>query len=109
MTAWHHDRRSNHERGYGYQWRKTRKLIFKRDGYICVPCNKAGRVTPSTQVDHVKPKYLGGTEDWANLQSICEDCHKLKTAQEAADARRSPNSVHLMFDSDGQPIWPSDR
>ena len=42
-----------------------------------------GRVTPATQVDHIKPKADGGTDEHANLQSICTDCHKIKTAQDS--------------------------
>ena len=109
MSTWHQDRRSKHERGYGYRWKKTRELILKRDSYLCIPCKKDGRATPAKQVDHIRPKYLGGTDDWANLQSICEDCHKKKTAQEAADARKTDEKVTLCFDSEGRPIWPDDR
>jgi 5-methylcytosine-specific restriction protein A len=33
-------------------------------------------------VDHIKPKANGGTDDETNLQSICEACHKEKTRKE---------------------------
>ena len=39
-------------------------------------------MTPATQVDHIKPKAKGGTDDWDNLQSICDRCHDAKTKQD---------------------------
>lgn len=57
---------------------------------FCRECAKAGRRTPATRVDHVKP-HRG---DWAlftdraNLQSLCERCHNAKTAREMAESRR---------------------
>jgi 5-methylcytosine-specific restriction endonuclease McrA len=41
-------------------------------------------VTIATEVDHRLPKSQGGTDDDANLQSICSPCHKTKTATEKA-------------------------
>ena len=37
----------------------------------------------ATVVDHIRPLHLGGAaRDPANLQSLCSDCHDLKTARE---------------------------
>ena len=47
-----------------------------------MPCKRVGRATPATQVDHIKPKAKGGTDDWDNLQSICDRCHDAKTKQD---------------------------
>lgn len=44
-------------------------------------------MTKAASVDHVVPKAEGGTDDDDNLQSICEPCHAVKTAQESARAR----------------------
>lgn len=73
---------SRHERGYGTAWDKLRKQVLVRDKHLCQPCRRIGRVTPATQVDHVKPKAKGGTDDMRNLQAICTPCHADKTAQE---------------------------
>ena len=86
MTAahqmpWDHDK-STTERGYGWKWQKLRIAIMKRDKGLCQPCERVGRYTPATQVDHIKPKAQGGSDDENNLQSICGDCHDEKTAQD---------------------------
>jgi 5-methylcytosine-specific restriction endonuclease McrA len=36
-------------------------------------------------VDHTIPLHLGGSDDPANKQLLCDDCHAVKTAQEAKD------------------------
>lgn len=83
------DRRrgSRHARGYGKDWEKTRVRILRRDNGLCQPCLKNHRVTPASQVDHIVPKAEGGTDEDENLQSICLDCHKVKTAKEANRGR----------------------
>lgn len=75
-------RKSRHERGYGREWDQARKRILTRDRHLCQVCLAGGRVAPANEVDHVKPKSQGGTDDDANLQAICTPCHKAKTARE---------------------------
>ena len=102
--AWDHDL-SRHERGYNYRWTKLRAYVLKcdkqgRPGELCQPCLRKGRPTPATQVDHIIPKSQDGTDDMDNLQAICDDCHKAKTAQEATGGKDK-----LAFDEKGFPIW----
>jgi 5-methylcytosine-specific restriction protein A len=35
-------------------------------------------------VDHIRGKASGGSDEMANLQAICDDCHRSKTQAEAA-------------------------
>lgn len=95
--AWAHDK-SRHARGYGREWVRTRDAIMQRDSYLCQPCLAKGRPTPATQVDHIKPKAIGGTDEAENLQAICDVCHDAKTA---ADNGRKPKR---MIGADG---WPA--
>lgn len=78
--AW--SKTSRHQRGYGWEWEKARRRTLKRDNGLCQPCLKANRITQASQVDHIKPKAKGGTDDEENLQAICVDCHKIKTAED---------------------------
>lgn len=75
---------SRHERGYGTAWEKLRAVIMLRDMYLCKPCGDSGRLTPAHAVDHIVPKAALGTDESDNLQAICKECHKRKTAVEAA-------------------------
>ena len=64
------------KRGYGYQWRQLRKLVFARSP-LCVRC-----AAPATDVDHIIAKSHGGTDSLDNLQTLCHSCHALKTWHE---------------------------
>lgn len=80
--------KSRHERGYGSNWDKIRKIALKRDQYMCQRCLENNRYTPlqvklyDHAVDHIVPKAKGGTDELSNLQSLCEPCHEIKTAED---------------------------
>lgn len=75
------------DRGYGWKWSALRKKILERDNFLCQSCLKKGIAIEAEHVDHIKPKYLGGTDEPSNLQSLCVCCHKEKTASESRSAR----------------------
>ncbi len=74
--------KSASDRGYGYQWKKIRSKALIRDAHLCQHCFKKGIITVATDVDHIIPKAKGGTNALENLQSLCNSCHKIKTASE---------------------------
>jgi 5-methylcytosine-specific restriction endonuclease McrA len=41
------------------------------------PCGR-----PATEVDHIVPKIRGGSDEAANLQSLCARHHRIKTTQD---------------------------
>lgn len=67
----------------GHAWAKIRQQVLREEP-LCRPCREAGRVSASTEVDHIQPLEQGGTDDRANLQGICTTCHKEKSARERA-------------------------
>lgn len=74
---------NRHKRGYGNHWVKViRPRILERDSYLCQLHLQNGIAVTGTHVDHIMPKNKGGTDDDANLQTLCVDCHKFKTAKE---------------------------
>jgi 5-methylcytosine-specific restriction enzyme A len=85
---WEHDRQSSSARGYGARWRKLRAFVLRRDDYLCQSCRRAGRLAPAASVDHVTPKFLGGSDDPDNLTSLCDSCRADKDARDAAEGRR---------------------
>lgn len=78
------ERSSSTARGYGWAWTKLRNRIMHRDGGLCQVCFSAGLIVQAKEVDHIVAKHNGGTDDETNLQAICIECHKLKTAGESA-------------------------
>lgn len=59
------------------RWKRKRKVILKRDDYLCRECKRYGKTTPATTVHHVKP-VVQHPELWLdskNLYSCCSECH----------------------------------
>jgi predicted restriction endonuclease len=48
-----------------------KKIILERDGYKCVICGKGAKDGIDLQVDHIKPKELGGSATISNGQTLC--------------------------------------
>ena len=69
-------------RGYNYKWQqaRTRFLAFHP---LCAECERQGRTTAATVVDHIQP-HRGDMRlfwDVKNWQALCERCHNEKTAR----------------------------
>lgn len=75
---------SRHVRGYGKEWEKLRLIVLQNAHYICQckHCRDDKRLKPASEVDHIKPKADGGTDDISNLQAINHDCHRRKSAED---------------------------
>jgi hypothetical protein len=67
--AFHH-----YKREYG---RETIGFIFHRDGKCCCYCGRHLKRAEAT-VDHYMPRFLGGSDDPANLRLACFGCNNLK-------------------------------
>ena len=68
---------------YTYQWRKASKAYLKEHP-LCVHCERDGRLTPASEVDHIIP-HNGDMKlfwDQTNWQGLCKKCHSKKTALE---------------------------
>lgn len=65
-------------------WDKRRRFVLRRDP-ICKDGRVCGGEALSTEVDHVNP---GDDHSYANLQGICEGCHKQKTKEERQAGHR---------------------
>lgn len=74
----------------GRPWRRLRDQVMARDKYLCQPCQREGRLTESTEVDHIVGVAKGGKDDPLNLQAICGSCHQAKTACESGEGQAPP-------------------
>lgn len=64
-----------HARGYGRDWKIIRDEHLRNYPW-CVLCGETG-----TDVDHIRPRKQGGTDDPDNLQTLCHKHHSAKTAR----------------------------
>ena len=81
-----YDRRrgSAASRGYDRRWQRLRTMVLASSP-LCVMCLAENRVTPATEVDHIRPLADGGDHSEDNLQPLCKSHHSRKTAR---DVRR---------------------
>lgn len=59
--------------------------VMKRDGFRCAYCGAGKAQMAILQVDHVKPKAAGGTDDPTNLTTSCDDCNAGKAARKLSE------------------------
>ena len=67
-------REVEHNKRYGYRWRKIRKRFFQANP-LCVLCKAEGRYNFAEEIHHIKPLSEGGTNEDENLMSLCRRCH----------------------------------
>ena len=65
---------------------EERKEALERQGHKCRNCQDQLK---KYELDHIVPLCLGGTNDTANIQALCPECHAEKTQLEERAAHRS--------------------
>jgi hypothetical protein len=63
-------------------------------------------VTIGREVDHIINKARGGTDDAANLQTICRACHAAKTAAESASGSGGVGGLNPCESATGDRLHP---
>lgn len=76
-------RESAHKRGYDSRWAKARTGYLAHHP-LCAECERMGRLTPATVVDHIIPHRgdKGLFWDRQNWAGLCRMHHNQKTARE---------------------------
>jgi 5-methylcytosine-specific restriction protein A len=60
---------------------------------LCEHCEKLGLIIPYHTIDHIKPISEGGAAlDLENLQTLCKQCHAIKTGKETSKRKHMKNS-----------------
>jgi 5-methylcytosine-specific restriction endonuclease McrA len=88
-------------------WQRVRKAVRARDGNACRNCG-ATSGEAKLSVHHLVPASLGGTDDMANLLTLCSTCHplfeRIARQTQQADARSTLRNGRPRFiGPDGQP------
>lgn len=70
------------------KWKRKRRAILRRDGYMCQDCRRYGRRTEATEVHHIKH-----VDEWPelafvdeNLVSLCCACHNKRHPEKGRKA-----------------------
>lgn len=67
----------------GRGWQGTRARIQLRDESLCRRCGLLW-VSSRDAVDHITPRWAGGSDEDGNLWLLCKGCHDAKSDEEAA-------------------------
>jgi 5-methylcytosine-specific restriction protein A len=60
---------------------------------LCEHCEKLGLIIPYHTIDHIKPISEGGEPlNLDNLQTLCKQCHAIKTGKETSKRKQMNNS-----------------
>jgi len=84
-VSWRVGKESSTKRGYSYKWQQARAGYLLKHP-LCVYCERQGRVTAATVVDHRVP-HRGDMKlfwDSANWQPLCKPCHDGQKQREEA-------------------------
>ncbi len=74
----------------GYKYIKPGKwwAVLARDNWTCCSCHRSAQKDGVTlNVDHIKPRSEGGTDDMENLQTLCWKCNIGKSNKDHTDLR----------------------
>lgn len=84
------NRPNSGERGYDAAWRRKRRR-FLAENPACATCGAT-----ATDVDHVVPRSVGGSDDEENLQGLCKACHSRKTLTQDMPLRRRARGGQIL-------------
>ena len=66
------------------EWIKLRMKVLLRDNYVCQQCK-----AHASEVDHIIPVALTGSDELSNLQALCSKCHKKKTSEDVNKIKKA--------------------
>jgi 5-methylcytosine-specific restriction protein A len=74
-----------------YFWDSARSYTMLRDRYRCRICGARKRAR-ELDVDHIVEIARGGAAlEYSNLQTVCRDCHRVKTREFLRSPRSDPS------------------
>jgi len=99
---------STNKRQRGRKLQELRRRWFRMYP-LCVHCEVKDKITLAQELDHRIPLDFGGLDEEDNLQGLCIECHKVKSAGEASgDAVTLPEwlepascQLHIVFGAPG--------
>lgn len=90
--AGRHLRLQSMKRTTGRKLQASRHRLFSKSP-LCVMCQKRGKVTPAKHRDHIVALANGGKDTDDNVQALCLECHREKTASDLGVNYRPPTPV----------------
>jgi len=67
----------------------ARRARWLETNPLCVHCAKSGKIRQAVTPDHIIALANGGSDTEDNLQSLCAECHRVKTAKDLGYTERT--------------------
>lgn len=80
-----------YRKGYKELSASIKRRVKQRDKHRCVKCGSKVML----EVDHIIADAKGGSNDMSNLQTLCKDCHSIKTKKEISEAHKAMHMQSL--------------
>lgn len=82
-----------------FKWYVIRRMVLVRDKLICQMCGRKLSIDEA-EVDHIIPISRGGHPfRLENLQTLCKECHRLKTERENSNSVDDSLSGKSLYNS----------
>jgi hypothetical protein len=75
------------DQGRRGKWATLRAVIIRRDNHRCTRCGNPDDL----QVDHIRERQHGGTDDPNNLTTLCKQCHQAKSRHANKKSKEKSN------------------
>jgi RNA-directed DNA polymerase len=80
--------------------------MMKSQNFKCAICNEFFILGEKLEIDHIIPKFLGGTDNYANLQLLHRICHVGKTRNDNSLSINRPDlELQNLFEMPEMPIY----
>jgi 5-methylcytosine-specific restriction protein A len=72
---------------------KQRLRRMSRTHWLCEDCLACGATQAATQVDHITPLALGGSDEDENTRNLCDYHHEIRTAEQFGRVQKAAIGV----------------
>lgn len=86
--CWEKRRAESREREKTRPKRTQKTLSARTKGLVCERCGFVPEDLCQLELDHVVPRWRGGSNARENRQTLCANCHALKTRDDLEDWRK---------------------
>ncbi|AZV88280.1 endonuclease [Bacillus amyloliquefaciens] len=79
------------------RWKRVRKVVLIRDGYLCCECRRRGLITEANTVHHIIALRDDPSRafDLDNLETICLECHNREHPERSGGEKKKKRNENV--------------
>ncbi|AVI30949.1 MULTISPECIES: HNH endonuclease [Bacillus subtilis group] len=81
------------------RWKRVRKAVLNRDGYLCCECKRRGLITNGNTVHHIIALRDDPSKAFEinNLETICLECHNKEHPEKGGGEKKKRSENVFKF------------